>query len=122
MEEKAQAPRIVRDFKAALDFKKHALEVRLKLFGREGASTADSYHEPGFTHRSLGDFKAALDSKKHALVIHLKLFGEERASTADSYHGLGVTHHSLGDFKEALDSLQHCVRSSDSFNPTFFSL
>ena len=62
------------DFKAALESNKHALEIRLKLFGEDHASTADSYHVLGVTHHSLGDFKAALDSRKHALEIHLKLF------------------------------------------------
>ena len=43
------------DFKAALDSEKHALEIRLKLFGEEHPSTADSYHSLGVTHHSLGD-------------------------------------------------------------------
>ena len=79
------------------------LRIRLKLFGEEHASTADSYDGLGFTHHLLGDFKAALDSYKHALEIRLKLFGEEHVSIAKSYHNLGVTHHFLGDFKAALD-------------------
>ena len=49
------------DFKAALDSVQHALEIRLKLFGEEHASTADSYHNLGVSHHFLGDFKAALD-------------------------------------------------------------
>ena len=97
------------DFKAALASKQRTLDIRLKLFGEEHASTADSYHDLGITQYSLGDFKAALDSNQHALDIRLKLFGEERASTADSYHALGIIQHSLGDFNAALDSKQHAL-------------
>ena len=57
------------DFKAALDFDQHALEIRLKLFGEEHTSTADIYYGLGVIHHSLGDFKAALDSLKHALEM-----------------------------------------------------
>ena len=97
------------NFNAALDSKQHALDIRLKLFGEEHASTANSYHNLGTTQHSLGNFNAALDSKQHALDICLKLFGEEHASTANSYHNLGATQHSLGNFNAALDSEQHAL-------------
>ena len=97
------------DFEAARDSKQHTLDVRLKLFGEEHVSTANSYHSLGITQHSLGNFNAALDSEQHALDIRLKLFGEEHADTANSYHNLGTTQHSLGNFNAALDSKQHAL-------------
>ena len=97
------------NFNAALDSRQHVLDIRLKLFGEEHPSTANSYHNLGTTQHSLGNFNAALDSKQHALDIRLKLFGEEHADTANSYHNLGTTQHSLGNFNAALDSKQHAL-------------
>ena len=57
------------DFEAALDSEQHALEIRLKLFGEEHVSTANSYHNLGVTQHSLRDFNAALNSQQHALDI-----------------------------------------------------
>ena len=57
----------LRDFNAALDSKQHALNIRLKLFGENHASTADSYLSLNMTQLSLGDINGALDSFRHAL-------------------------------------------------------
>ena len=76
--------------------------MRIKLFGEDHASTANSYHELGVTQHSLGDFTSALQSHQRALDERIKLFGEDHARTANSYHELGVTQHSLGDFTSAL--------------------
>ena len=48
------------DFKAAMQSKQRALETRIKLFGEEHQSTADSYYELGITQHKMGVFKAAL--------------------------------------------------------------
>ena len=81
-----------------------ALEMRIKLFGKEHPKTADSYHSVGVTQHSLGDYSAALESKKRALDIRIKLFGEEHQESAESYHSVGVTQHSLMDYTSALES------------------
>ena len=65
------------DFKAALQSKQRALEIRIKLFGKEHESTADCYYSLGITQCELGDFKAALQSHQRALGIRIKLFGDE---------------------------------------------
>ena len=51
------------------DSVQHALDIRLKLFRKEHANTADSYHNLGATQHSLGDFHAALGSHQHALLL-----------------------------------------------------
>ena len=58
------------DFKAALDSEQYAVEIHLKLFGEEHASTVDSYHGLGVTQNSLGDFTAAVDSVRRRTRKH----------------------------------------------------
>ncbi|XP_068750729.1 uncharacterized protein [Montipora capricornis] len=94
------------DFTSALQSAKRALQVRIKVFGEDHASTADSYHFLGVTQHSIGEFTSALQSVKWALQMRIKVFGEDHPSTADSYHPLGETQHSLGDFTPALQSKQ----------------
>ena len=79
------------DYKAALYSHKRALAIRIKLFGEEHESTADSYRELGVTQHQILDYKAALQSHQRALDMHIKLFGKENQSTADSYFPIGVT-------------------------------
>ena len=86
-----------------------ALDIRIKLFGREHSKTADSYYSVGFTQHSLSDYNAALESKKRALDIRIKLFGEEHSKTADSCHSVGVTQHSLSDYNAALESKKRAL-------------
>ena len=62
------------DFKTALRSHKRSLDIRIKLFGEEHQSTADSYYSLGITQHELGDFKAALQSQQRALGIRIKLF------------------------------------------------
>ncbi|XP_068751503.1 uncharacterized protein [Montipora capricornis] len=97
------------DFTSALQSDQRALDVRIKLFGEDHASTADSYHSLGVTQHSLGDFTSALQSNQRALDVRIKLFGEDHASTAESYNSLGVSQHSLGNFTSALESKQRAL-------------
>ena len=81
------------DFKAALQSKQRALDIRINLFGEEHQSTADCYDSLGITQHELGDFKAALQSYQRAVEIRIKLFGQEHQSTADCYYFPGITQH-----------------------------
>ena len=65
------------DFKAAVQSKQRALEIRIKLFGEEHQSTADCYYSLGVTQHNLGDLKAARQSHQRALDIRIRLSGEE---------------------------------------------
>ena len=44
------------DFTSALQSDQRALAIRIKLFGEEHESTADSYRELGVTQHNMGDF------------------------------------------------------------------
>ena len=48
------------DYKAAFHSHKRALAIRIKLFGEEHESTADSYRELGVTQHQIHDYKTAL--------------------------------------------------------------
>ena len=69
--------------------------MRIKLFGEEHESTADSYKTLGVTQRVMYDNKAALQSHQRVFAICIKLFGEEPESIADSYTSLGVRQHAV---------------------------
>ena len=86
-----------------------ALDIRLRLNGKEHSSTADSYRELGLTQQAQGDFTSAIKSFQRALDIRRKLFGEEHSSTADSYREIGVTQHKQGDFPSAIQSTQRAL-------------
>ena len=79
------------DFISALQSHQRALAIRIKLFGEEHQSTANSYFGVGVTQHSIGDFTSALQSHQRALAIRIKLFGEEHESTANSHRDIGVT-------------------------------
>ena len=74
-------------------YKSHqrALAIRIKLFGEEHESAADSYRELGVTQNNMHDYSAALQSHQRALAICIKLFGEEHAKTVHSYTCLKIT-------------------------------
>ena len=97
------------DFVSALENEKCALDIRLKQFGEDHVSTANSYHSLGATQYASGDFASALYSTQRALNIIRKLFAEEHPTTAYSYFFVGATHHKLGDFSSALQSKQRAL-------------
>ena len=75
----------MQNYGAALQSFQHALAIRIKLFGEENESTAESYRDLGVAQHNLNDYSAALQSHQHALAIRIKLFGEEHESTGESY-------------------------------------
>jgi len=97
------------NYAEAIKWHRRALQLRIKLYGKEHPATADSYHSVGVTQHSLSDYTAALESAKRALHIRIKLFGEEHPQTADSYHEVGVTQHSLSDYTAALESAKRAL-------------
>ena len=99
----------MKNYLEALQSYHHAIDIGLRIFGEEHASTTMSYYLLGLTQHELGDFTSALQSKQRALDIRVKLLGEEHSDTAKSYHSLGLTQHDLGDFTSALQSKQRAL-------------
>ena len=116
------------EYSEAVESRKTALDIGLKLFGEEHPHTAHSYYVLASTQHAMGDFASALQSKKRALDIRIKLFGEEHSQTADSFDNVGTTQHAMGDFVSALESKKRALdiriklfgeehsQTADSFN------
>ena len=84
----------MKGFKAALQSKQRALATRIKLFGEEHESTADSHRTLGVTQANMHE-KSALQSVQCALAIRIKLCGEEHESPVNSLMELGVIRHKI---------------------------
>ena len=99
----------MKDYKATLQSKQRALAIRIKLFGEEHESTADSYRTLGVTQHEMKDYKAALQSEQRALAIRIKLFGEEHESTAETRSKISISNLRLTsastDFRDMSRSL-----------------
>ena len=79
------------DYTSALQSQQRALAIRIKLFGEEHESTADSYRTLGVTEAIMHDYTSALQSQQRALPSRVKLFGKDHESTANSYTCLKIT-------------------------------
>ena len=99
----------MQNYREALQSYHNALEIALRSFGEEHASTAQSYYSLGVTQHDLGDFTSALESKQRALDIRVKLFGEDHSNTAKSYYSIGDTQRKLGEYTSALQSKQRAL-------------
>ena len=63
---------MIGDFTSALQSEQRALAIRIKLFGEEHRSTADSYRQLGVTQHMMGDFTSTLQSHQwHLLSVTL---------------------------------------------------
>ena len=91
------------DFTLALRSHQHALDIRLKLFGEDHASTADCHCSMGNTQCEVNDDTSALQSHH----IRRKRFGEVHAETAVSLYSLGITQMKMGDITSDLQSHRH---------------
>ena len=78
--------------------------MKLKLFGEEHSSTADSYYTLVVPQLALGDVSLARLSKRCALDIRLKMFGKGQPSTIISYRSLRRIQHKPGNFVAVFES------------------
>ena len=99
------------DYNAALQSKQRALAIRIKLFGEEHESTADSYKTLGVTQHEMNDYKAALQSHQRALAICMQLFGEEHKRTAQCYMHVKVTQELLCKDRKTNQKRAICILS-----------
>ena len=99
------------DYKAALQSHQRALAIRIKLFGEEHESTADSYRELGVTQYQMHDYNTALQSYERALAICMKLFGEDHERTAHCYMHVKVTQELLCKDRKTNRKKSICILS-----------
>ena len=89
------------DYTSALQSHQRALVIRIKVFGAEHESTADSYFHLGATQYQMHEYTLALQSHQCALAIRITVFGDEHERTADSYRELGVTQYAMNEIGRA---------------------
>ena len=87
----------MQDYTSALKSHQRALAIRIKLFGEEYESTADSYKKLGETQYAMHNYTSALQSHQRALAVCIKVFRAEHERTADSYRELSVTQYVMHD-------------------------
>ena len=95
----------MQNYGATLQSFQHALPIRIKLFGEENESTAESYRDLGVTQHNVGEYSADLQSYHHTLAILIKLLGEEHESNDESYKYFGVTQHNVDDYMQTTAKL-----------------
>ena len=91
--------------------KQRALAIRIKLFGEEHESTADSYKTLGVTQHQMHDYNAALQSHQRTLAICIKLFGEDHERTAQCYMHVKVTQELLFKDRNTNQKRAICILS-----------
>ncbi|MCP4154084.1 MAG: tetratricopeptide repeat protein [bacterium] len=72
----------------AFENHKHALEIRLEVFGEEHPDIALSLNNIGATYLQLKRYNKALNSIEQAFEIRSKVIGEQHPDTADSLGGI----------------------------------
>ncbi len=86
----------------ALEWYKHALDVKERIFGKEHPETARTYNAVGIAHLDLAELDVALDWFKRALVIRERALGKDHPQTAASYNNIGNAYLGRGDSDEAI--------------------
>ena len=99
-----------KDFAAALEFMKEALDTKMEVVGANHAETAASQHWLGTIHLELEDTDAAILGYKEALKVRVECFGTEHLDVAETLFGLGQVHFVRDEFEEAIECLEENLR------------
>jgi tetratricopeptide (TPR) repeat protein len=75
----------LKEYDSALHWHQQALDIRVALYGKEYASSANSYSWIAECQYEMQDYDSALASCQQALDIRLKIFGQESEDTRNSY-------------------------------------
>ena len=75
----------MKEFDSAMHWLQQALDIRVALYGKEQASTANTYCWIAECQYEMQDYDSALESCQQALDIRLKLFGQESKDTRNSF-------------------------------------
>jgi tetratricopeptide (TPR) repeat protein len=86
-----------------------ALEIGLKIFGKEHRNIASLYNNIGLAWNSSGNYKRAVEYLNKSLEIGLKVHGRFHPDIATNYNNLGEVWRSLGEYKKAIECLKMAV-------------
>ncbi len=78
-----------------------ALDIALKVLGKNHLDTAASYNNLGNVYDNEGQYVQAEDCNKKALDIYRRVQGEEHPDTAVSYNNLGLVYEDQGKYDQA---------------------
>ena len=67
---------------------KEALQIRIRLYGKDNGGVADTYHNMGTTYDHNKEYANALANYKEALQIRIKLYGKDNGGVADTYYNI----------------------------------
>ncbi len=90
------------EYNTAAGYFQRALEIDLKILGKNHPDIAKDYNNLGGISKSKGDFDKAILYFEKALEIVRLQFGEETHGAAVYYNNLGFAHNSRGDYDKAL--------------------
>ncbi len=93
-----------------LERQRRALELRLKVLGKDDVSTAWSYLGVGDCLASMGNIRAALESQHKAVEILDRVCDGDSTDLACGHLNLGATLVRFGHYKEAME---HTQRASE---------
>jgi tetratricopeptide (TPR) repeat protein len=102
----------LKEYDSALHWHQQALDVRVALYGKEHASSADCYYCIAECQCEMQDYDSALESYQQALDVRLKLYGHNHADTANSYYQIGRAQLEKKDYKSALQSFEQALGTS----------
>ena len=94
-------------YKIALEFLQRALDIRLKLYGKQHTGPVEVYGKMGEIHFLMENYTLALEVQQLLLDIKSKLF--DGATSAWSYYSIGLIQLSMGDYTSALKFSLHAL-------------
>ena len=86
------------EYNQAKELHEKAPIIYKKIFQKDHADVASSYHKLPVVYHSLGEYNQAKELHEKAPIIYKKIFDEDHADVASSYHKLAVVYHSLGEY------------------------
>jgi len=93
----------INDYNKAIDYCNKALNIILKVHGKEHADIADWYNNLGIIYERMDENKRALDFHNAALDIKKKIYVEQHSEIAISYYYLGGIYNRLNNYKKAIE-------------------
>lgn len=103
-------------YREALNYFKHALDVNIKHYGTEHPSVAYVYMSIGNLYRNMGSFGNAREHYDKASRLLLRYFGETHPAVAMSYIGLADLYTSGRQFDQAI---QYYLRAQGIYEQFF---
>ncbi|MBS4167227.1 Uncharacterized protein NEOC65_002333 [Neochlamydia sp. AcF65] len=97
------------NFKQAIEHISQALEIDLKLEGKDSLQVARDYNNLGVFYQNQGKLGKAANYVKLALKITIKLYGKNILRAANCYNNLGCIYLEEGNLKKAVKYIKQAL-------------